>query len=172
MLKTAAAIVVAAIVAVLGADIYLVATCQATTNTFIELAVGAAATLALAVTGIVRGIRALIRNRGNSYLARRIEELSDKVDDLKYTVEQQTDTISELESKVDSLKDSLPESPDAWQPAVNTEDSDGKIHLVYTLPNEGSFDEALQAARDSVKAREDEGQPVTNPRITVNPVFY
>lgn len=167
-------IVAAAIVAVLGADIYLVVAGKATPTAIVEIAVGSLAILAWAAVAFAKTVG------GFSWPSFRRDEpeddpLADKVDGLDSDLGTLSGKVDDIDSKVDDINATLdsrlgPE-PSGFVPTINSTDENGKLVKVYDLPVQDTYEDAVQAAKDSIQAREDEGNPVNEPKITVVPAF-
>lgn len=167
-------IVAAAIVAVLGADIYLAIAGKATPTAIVEIAVVSLAILAWAAVAFVKTVG------GFSWPPFRRDEpedsqLTDKVDGLDSDLGTLSEKVDGIDSKVDDINSTLdsrlgPE-PSGFVPTINSTDENGKLVKVYDLPVQDTYEDAVQAAKDSIQAREDEGNPVSEPKITVVPAF-
>lgn len=162
----------AAIVALLATDTYLFITGKATLSTIAELCVGAAALLAAVIFLLVKAVRAL-----SARMSRRspVDELSDRVASMD-------DTLSSVESKVDGVADRvdaigntlderLGPEPDAFTPVVLGTGPDGKRAEWYRLADEETWEAAADAARESVRARREEGNPVPDATWQVIPSY-
>ena len=147
-------IVAAAILVLLGVDTFFVATGKGTPETIVELAVGGSAILAFAVAAFVRTVGGLTWpswHRGR-----------------KVTVDDVDDKVDTLDDKVDSR---LGPEPDGFVAVINATGEDGKVVRLYDLPVSDTYGDAIQAARESLRARTGEGNPVPGARITVVPVY-
>ena len=162
----------AAIVALLATDTYLFLTGKATLSTIAELCVGAAALLAATVVLLVKAVRALSARMSRKS---RAEELADRVASMD-------DTLSSVESKVDGVADSveaigntlderLGPEPDVFTPVILGTDACGKRVEWYRLPDEETWDAAADAARESIRARRAEGDPVPDATWKVIPSY-
>lgn len=179
MTKTLTYIVGAAIVAVLAADAVLLARGTASTATVIELAVGGAVILALAVAFFIRAVSGWSASRSRKTSLSDVldavesarEDVSGDIERLQSTtdiVEERTANIaSDLDRLTGVVEDRIGLLPDGFFATVNTVGDDGKLQKLYDLPVKETREEAVQSARDSLEARENEGNPVHNPRITV-----
>ena len=161
-------IVAAAILVLLGVDTFFVATGKGTPTTIVELAVGGGAILAFAIAAFVRTIGGFSWPSWHRSRKVTIDEVDSKVDDID-------DKVDTLDSKVDGISETLdgrlgPE-PAGFVAVINTTDDDGKIVKLYDLPVSDTYEDAIQAARESLQARIDEGNPVTEAKITVMPVY-
>lgn len=161
-------IVAAAILVLLGVDTFFVATGKGTPTTIVELAVGGGAILAFAIAAFVRTVGGFSWPSWHRSRKVTIDEVDDKVDDIDSKVD-------DIDSKVDDINETLdnrlgPE-PDGFVAVINTTDDDGKIVKLYDLPVSDTYEDAIQAARDSLQARRDEGNPVAEAKITVVPVY-
>jgi outer membrane murein-binding lipoprotein Lpp len=167
-------IVAAAILVLLGVDTFLVATGKGTPTTIVELAVGGGAILAFAIAAFVRTIGGFSWPSWHRSRKVTIGEVDDKVDTLDSKVDTLDDKVDDINSKVDDINETLetflPE-PDGFVAVINTTDDNGKLVKLYDLPVSDTYDDAIQAARDSLQARRDEGNPVTEAKITVVPVY-
>lgn len=188
MLKFLTYTVAVAILAVLGFDTYAVITHTATPLQAVEAAVGIAAILAIAIAAFIKAVSgswSSFRSRRKVTLAEvadNVDTLDSKVDDLDSSVDSVKESVDDLDSKVDgldskvddiseTLDERLGPAPFGFVATVNTLDENGKLVRLYDLPVSDSYEEAVQDAKDSVEAREEEGNPVQNARITVVPVF-
>lgn len=168
-------IVAAAILVLLGVDTFLVATGKGTPTTVVELAVGAGAIVAFAGAAFVRTIGGFSWPSWHRSRKVTIDEVDDKVDSLDSKVDDIDSKMDSVDSKVEDINETLdnrlgPE-PDGFVAVINTTDDDGKIVKLYDLPVSDTYEDAIQAARDSLQARRDEGNPVTEAKITVVPVY-
>ncbi|MBR2305795.1 MAG: hypothetical protein IKA48_01040 [Fibrobacter sp.] len=175
-------IVAAAILVLLGVDTFFVATGKGTPTTIVELAVGGGAILAFAIAAFVRTIGGFSwpswhRSRKVTIdeVDSKVDDIDDKVDTLDSKVDDIDDKVDTLDSKVDGISETLdgrlgPE-PAGFVAVINTTDDDGKIVKLYDLPVSDTYEDAIQAARESLQARIDEGNPVTEAKITVMPVY-
>ena len=173
-------IVAAGIVAVIGADTFLVATGRGTPESIVELAVGAAAILAFAGVAFVKTVGGIPwPSRGRKVTIQdvdsKVDSLDSSVDSLDSKVDGLDSKVDDIDSKVDSIRDTvderLGETPDGFVPVINTVGPDGKLVRLYDLPVADTYEDAIQAARDSIAAREEEGNPVAEAKVTVVPVF-
>ena len=169
-------IVAIAILTVFGVDIYQVLTKQATLHTVVETAVVAGAIVAFAAAAFVKTIGGFSfhwpfhRSRKVT-----IDDVDDKVDTLDSKVDDIDSKVDGIDSKVDDINETLdnrlgPE-PDAFVAVINTTDDDGKIVKLYDLPVSDTYEDAIQAARDSLQARREEGNPVAEAKVTIVPVY-
>lgn len=168
-------IVAAAILVLLGVDTFFVATGKGTPTTVVELAVGAGAIVAFAIAAFVRTIGGFSWPSWHRSRKVTIDEVDDKVDTLDSKVDDIDSKMDSVDSKVEDINETLdnrlgPE-PDGFVAVINTTDDDGKIVKLYDLPVSDTYEDAIQAARDSLQARRDEGNPVTEAKITVVPVY-
>lgn len=168
-------IVAAAILVLLGVDTFLVATGKGTPTTVVELAVGAGAIVAFAGAAFVRTVGGFSWPSWHRSRKVTIDEVDDKVDSLDSKVDDIDSKMDSVDSKVEDINETLdnrlgPE-PDGFVAVINTTDDDGKIVKLYDLPVSDTYEDAIQAARDSLQARRDEGNPVTEAKITVVPVY-
>jgi len=183
MAKTIIYIVAAGVLALIGFDGYLAATAQASAHTIIELVVGAGAILAFAIAAFIktvsgstswgicwpkRGWKAEVNAKlsGLNSLELDLESLKSKYE----TVDAQCDELTARLDALDTIDSTGPE-PESWVATINTKDGNGKLVKVYDLPPEDTRDEAIEAARGSLVARECEGNPVEDARITLTPVY-
>lgn len=181
MLKFLIYTVAVAVIAVLGFDTFQAFTGKATLPTLVETAVGWAAILAIAVTAFVKSVSGSFgsfsfRRKSNKVTA---EDVKDSVDSVSSTVDDISNTVDSVERNTDTILDKLSDIadrlgpvPDGYVATVNTFDENGKLVKVYDLQPSDSYEEALSDARDSIRARAEEGNPVVEPRITVAPVFF
>lgn len=169
-------IVAIAILTVFGVDIYQVLTKQATLHTVVETAVVAGAIVAFAAAAFVKTIGGFSfhwpfhRSRKVT-----IDDVDDKVDTLDSKVDDIDTKVDGIDSKVDDINETLdnrlgPE-PDGFVAVINTTDDDGKIVKLYDLPVSDTYEDAIQAARDSLQARREEGNPVAEAKVTIVPVY-
>jgi hypothetical protein len=168
-------IVAAAILVLLGVDTFLVATGKGTPTTVVELAVGAGAIIAFAGAAFVRTVGGFPWPSWHRSRKVTIDEVDGKVDTLDSKVDDIDSKVDTLDGKVDDINETLdnrlgPE-PDGFVAVINTTDDDGKIVKLYDLPVSDTYEDAIQAARDSLQARMDEGNPVAEAKITVVPVY-
>jgi hypothetical protein len=168
-------IVAAAILVLLGVDTFFVATGKGTPTTIVELAVGGGAILAFAIAAFVRTIGGFSWPSWHRSRKVTIDEVDDKVDTLDSKVDDIDSKMDSVDSKVEDINETLdnrlgPE-PDGFVAVINTTDDDGKIVKLYDLPVSDTYEDAIQAARESLQARRDEGNPVTEAKITVVPVY-
>lgn len=168
-------IVAAAILVRLGVDTFLVATGKGTPTTIVELAVGGGAILAFAIAAFVRTVGGFSWPSWHRSRKVTIDEVDDKVDSLDSKVDDIDSKMDSVDSKVEDINETLdnrlgPE-PDGFVVVINTTDDDGKIVKLYDLPVSDTYEDAIQAARDSLQARRDEGNPVAEAKITVVPVY-
>jgi hypothetical protein len=168
-------IVAAAILVLLGVDTFFVATGKGTPTTIVELAVGGGAILAFAIAALVRTIGGFSWPSWHRSRKVTIDEVDDKVDTLDSKVDDIDSKMDSVDSKVEDINETLdnrlgPE-PDGFVAVINTTDDDGKIVKLYDLPVSDTYEDAIQAARESLQARRDEGNPVTEAKITVVPVY-
>lgn len=184
MAKTLIYIVAAGILVLLGVDGYLVATAKANAHTIIELAVGVAAILAFAIAAFIKTVSGSTSwgigwpKRGwKAELAARVDSLSqsrdvhgDRICTLRDDVDELDNKFDDLSAKVESIADDS-DGPNAWVATINTTDENGKLVKVYDLPPEDTRDEAIESARGSLMARECEGNPVEDAKITLTPVY-
>lgn len=163
-------IVATAIVILLGFDAYLALTGQATATSLVELAVGAGAIIAFSAAALVRTVGGFRIGAG------RTGTVESKLDEILEELSACRDTIGETNTAVENAREDFDSrlglKPDAWEATVNTVDEHGKLVPVYALAPEDSQEEAVCAARTSLEARDAEGNPVENARITLRPVFY
>lgn len=168
-------IVAAAILVLLGVDTFFVATGKGTPTTIVELAVGGGAILAFAIAAFVRTIGGFSWPSWHRSRKVTIDEVDDKVDTLDSKVDDIDTKVDGIDSKVEDINETLdnrlgPE-PDGFVAVINTTDDDGKIVKLYDLPVSDTYEDAIQAARESLQARRAEGNPVTEAKITVVPVY-
>lgn len=168
-------IVAAAILVLLGVDTFFVATGKGTPTTIVELAVGGGAILAFAIAAFVKTIGGFSWPSWHRSRKVTIDEVDDKVDTLDSKVDDIDSKMDSVDSKVEDINETLdnrlgPE-PDGFVAVINTTDDDGKIVKLYDLPVSDTYEDAIQAARESLQARRDEGNPVTEAKITVVPVY-
>ena len=101
-----------------------------------------------------------------------VSGMGETLDSLKETV---NGTLDGLKETVDGIKETVEanfgQAPEGFVATINTEYPDGKLHKVYDLPVSDSYEDALEDARKSLEARQREGQPVLEPKITVVPVY-
>jgi len=172
-------IVATAILVLLGVDTFLVATGKGTPATVVELAVGVGAILAFAGAAFVRTVGGF---PWPSWHRSRKVTIDDKVDTLDNKVDTLDDKVDSLDSKVDSvdskvgdidetLDSRLGPEPDGFVAVINTTGEDGKIVKLYDLPVSDTYEDAIQAARESLQARAEEGNPVEDAKVTVVPVY-
>ena len=167
--------VATAILVLLGTDAYLVATGKGTPTTVVELAVGGAAILAFAGAAFVRTVGGFSWPSWHRSRKVTIDDVDDKVDTVDDKVDTLDSKVDDLDSKVDDIGETLdsrlgPE-PDGFVAAINTTGEDGKIVKLYDLPVSDTYEDAIQAARESLRARTEEGNPVEDAKITVVPVY-
>lgn len=160
--------VAAAILVLLGVDTFFVATGKGTPTTIVELAVGGGAILAFAIAAFVRTVGGFSWPSWHRSRKVTIDEVDDKVDDIDSKVD---DIDSKVEDINETLDNRLGPEPDGFVAVINTTDDDGKIVKLYDLPVSDTYEDAIQAARDSLQARRDEGNPVAEAKITVVPVY-
>ena len=176
-------IVAIAILTVFGVDIYQVLTKQATLHTVVETAVVAGAIVAFAAAAFVKTIGGFSfhwpfhRSRKVTIddVDDKVDTLDSKVDDIDSKVDGIDSKVDGIDSKVDDINETLdnrlgPE-PDAFVAVINTTDDDGKIVKLYDLPVSDTYEDAIQAARDSLQARREEGNPVAEAKVTIVPVY-
>lgn len=168
-------IVAAAILVLLGVDTFLVATGKGTPTNIVELAVGGGAILAFAIAAFVKTIGGFSWPSWHRGRKVTIDEVDSKVDNLSTQVDDIDSKMDSVDSKVDDINETLdgrlgPE-PDGFVAVINTTDEDGKIVKLYDLPVSDTYQDAIQAARESLQARIDEGNPVAEAKITVVPVY-
>jgi hypothetical protein len=168
-------IVAAAILVLLGVDTFLVATGKGTPTNIVELAVGAWAILAFAIAAFVRTIGGFSWPAWHRSSKVTIDEVDGKVDTLDSKVDDIDSKVDTLDGKVDDINETLDNrlgpAPDGFVAVINTTDGDGKIVKLYDLPVSDTYEDAIQAARDSLQARMDEGNPVAEAKVTVVPVY-
>lgn len=168
-------IVAAAILVLLGVDTFLVATGKGTPTTVVELAVGAGAIIAFAAAAFVRTIGGFSWPSWHRSRKVTIDEVDDKVDTLNSKVDDIDSKVDDIDSKVEDINETLDNrlgpQPDGFVAVINTTDDDGKIVRLYDLPVSDTYEDAIQAARDSLQARIDEGNPVAEAKVTVVPVY-
>lgn len=167
--------VATAILVLLGVDAFLVATGKGTPTTVVELAVGGAAILAFAGAAFVRTVGGLSWPSWHRNRKVTIDDVDSKVDTLDSKVDDLDSKVDSVDSKVDGINETLdsrlgPE-PDGFVAVINTTGEDGKIVKLYDLPVSDTYEDAIQAARESLQARTDEGNPVEDAKITVVPVY-
>jgi hypothetical protein len=182
MLKTLIYTVAVAILAVAGFNTFLIVTGQASPTTIVETVAVYAIILILAGAAFVKavGSPAFHLPKWGKKKAEQdaLDELSDKLDTLSDETDSFKDEFQEtaegIRERLDSLQEKVdePPTPDAFVPTINTVDENGKLVKVYDLPPEDTIEEAIASARGSLLARDTEGNPVQNPRITTTPVFY
>lgn len=180
MLKTLIYTVALAVLGVAGFNTYLIASGQASPTTIVETVAVYAVIVILAVTAFVKAVGSPWSFRFPLFGKKRKawEELSDKID----TLADETDTLkdefqetaADIRERLNDLHDTVdePPKPDAWVATINTVDENGKLVKVYDLAPEDTTEEALAAARGSLMARDTEGQPVKDARITLAPIYY
>lgn len=175
-------IVAAAILVLLGVDTFLVATGKGTPSTIVELAVGAGAILAFAGAAFVRTVGGFSWPSWHRSHKVTIDDVDDKVDTVDNKVDNLDNKVDSLDSKVDdvdskvgdineTLDSRLGPEPDGFVAVINTTGEDGKIVRLYDLPVSDTYEDAIQAARESLQARTEEGNPVEDAKITVVPVY-
>ena len=174
-------IVAAAILVLLGVDTFFVATGKGTPTTIVELAVGGGAILAFAIAAFVKTIGGFSWpwRRGRKVtideVDSKVDTLDSKVDDVDDKVDTLDNKVDDIGSKVDSIDETLDDRlgpvPDGFVPVINTVGPDGKLVRLYDLPVADTYEDAIQAARDSIEARESEGNPVAEAKVTVVPVY-
>ena len=166
--------VAAAILVLLGVDTFFVATGKGTPTTVVELAVGGGAILAFAVAAFVRTVGGFSWpwHRGRRVT---VDDVDSKVDALDDKVDTLDSKVDALDDKVDDIRETvaerLGEAPDGFVPVINTVGPDGKLVRLYDLPVADTYEDAIQAARESIAAREAEGNPVSEAKVTVVPVY-
>jgi len=167
--------VATAILVLLGVDTFLVATGKGTPTTVVELAVGGAAILAFAGAAFVRTVGGFSWPSWHRSRKVTIDEVDDKVDTLDTKVDDLDSKVDSVDSKVgdigDTLDSRLGPEPDGFVAVINTTGEDGKIVKLYDLPVSDTYEDAIQAARESLRARDAEGNPVEDAKITVVPVY-
>lgn len=144
------------IVALVGADAWLVCTGQGGARAAVELCVGGAGLVSAGVAWAVHGVRGWARRRA-----------MDKEEPPAWAEESEVETLREeaetLREEVDTLRDEVEtlrgggRVPDSWVAVVNLPGDDGKLYEAYRLPAAGSREEAMEAARGSLVSRECEG---------------
>ena len=175
-------IVATAILVLLGVDTFLVATGKGTPATVVELAVGAGAILAFAGAAFVRTVGGFPWPSWHRSRKVTIDDVDDKVDTVDNKVDTLDTKVDELDGKVDSvdskvgdidetLDSRLGPEPDGFVAVINTTGEDGKIVKLYDLPVSDTYEDAIQAARESLQARAEEGNPVEDAKVTVVPVY-
>ena len=168
-------IVAFAILVLLGVDAFLVATGKGTPNTIVELAVGGGAILAFAIASFVKTIGGFSWPTWHRKRKTTIADVEDKVSAVDSKVDDIDSKVDSVDSKVDdinsTLNDRLGPEPDGFVAVINTTDENGKIVKLYDLPVSNTYDDAIQDAKDSLQARAEEGNPVTEAKITVVPVY-
>jgi outer membrane murein-binding lipoprotein Lpp len=175
-------IVATAILVLLGVDTFLVATGKGTPTTIVELAVGGGAILAFAAASFVRTVGGLSWPSWHRSRKVTIDDVDDKVDTVDDKVDTLDSKVDDLDSKVDSVDSKVDDinstldgrlgpEPDGFVAVINTTGEDGKIVKLYDLPVSDTYEDAIQAARESLQARTDEGNPVEDAKITVVPVY-
>jgi hypothetical protein len=164
-------IVAIAIVILLGFDAYLAIAGKATPTTIVELAVGIAAILAFAAIAFAKTVGGFHwhRKERENALECKLDEISAEIEACRETI---ADSVSTVETLRDDIDSRLGLKPDAWEATVNTVDEHGKLVPVYSLEPEDTQEDAVSAARNSIEARDAEGNTVENARITLRPVFY
>jgi hypothetical protein len=168
-------IVAAAILVLLGVDTFLVATGKGTPSTIVELAVGAGAILTFAGAAFVRTVGGFSWPSWHRSRKVTIDDVDEKVDTLDTKVDELDGKVDSVDSKVGDINETLdsrlgPE-PDGFVAVINTTGEDGKIVKLYDLPVSDTYEDAIQAARESLQARTEEGNPVEDAKITVVPVY-
>lgn len=184
MAKTLIYIVAAGILVLLGVDGYLAATARASAHTIIELAVGLGAILAFAVAAFIKTVSGSTswgicwpRRGWKAEVAAKLDSLSQSRDSHCNRIGTLRDDVDELDSKFDDLSEKVEsiaddsDGPDAWVATINTKDDNGKLVKVYDLPPEDTKEEAIEAARGSLMARECEGNPVADAVITLTGAY-
>ena len=161
-------IVAFAILVLLGVDTFFVATGKGTPTTIVELAVGGGAILAFAIAAFVKTIGGFSWPSWHRKRKTTIEDVEDKVDDIDSKVDTVDSKVDDINSTLDSR---LGPEPDGFVAVINTTDENGKLVKLYDLPVSSTYDDAIQDAKDSLQARRDEGNPVTEAKITVVPVY-
>ena len=161
-------IVAAAILVLLGVDTFFVATGKGTPETIVELAVGGSAILAFAVAAFVRTVGGLTWPSWHRGRKVTVDDVDDKVDTLDDKVDTLDDKVDTLDETIDSR---LGPEPDGFVAVINATGEDGKVVRLYDLPVSDTYGDAIQAARESLRARTGEGNPVPGARITVVPVY-
>lgn len=186
-------IVAIAILALVGVDGYFVYTRQASSQTIVEFAVGVGALLAWAAVSfahVIGGIHISLpsfRRKPKpdttadddqvtlSDINEKVGDLSSSVESVQSDVNGMGETLDSLKETVDGIKETVEanfgQAPEGFVATINTEYPDGKLHKVYDLPVSDSYEDALEDARKSLEARQREGQPVFEPKITVVPVY-
>lgn len=186
-------IVAIAILALVGVDGYFVYNRQASTQTIVEFAVGVGALLAWAAVSfahVIGGIHISLpsfRRKPKpdttadddqvtlSDINEKVGDLSSSVESVQSDVNGMGETLDSLKETVDGIKETVEanfgQAPEGFVATINTEYPDGKLHKVYDLPVSDSYEDALEDARKSLEARQREGQPVLEPKITVVPVY-
>ena len=183
MIKTLIYTVAAAILAVAGFNTYLIASGQASPTTVVETVAVYAVILVLAGAAFVKAVGSPnihLPSFGKKKTAE--QDAWDNLDSKLDTLSEETDSLKdELHETADDIKDSIqslrdridePPTPDAWVATINSLDENGKLVKVYDLPPEDTVEEALASAHGSLMARDTEGRPVDNARITVSPVYF
>lgn len=145
-----------------------------------EIAAAALVLVALAAIAIAHRVsawntRRRIRARVQDYSA---ESTESRIDDLESRLESRIE--SRIEDAVDDIRDSMDDTvkaavgpaPDLFIPVIASLGPDQKTTVFYELPAEASREDAVQAAKDSVRARIAEGNPVPNPVVIVRDAFY
>ena len=167
--------VATAILVLLGVDTFLVATGKGTPSTIVELAVGAGAILAFAATAFVKTIGGFSWPSWHRSRKVTIDDVDEKVDNLDDKVDSLDSKVDDVDTKVGDINETLdsrlgPE-PDGFVAVINTTGEDGKIVKLYDLPVSDTYEDAIQAARESIQARTEEGNPVEDAKVTVVPVY-
>lgn len=169
-------IVAIAILTVFGVDIYQVLTKQATLHTIVETAVVAGAIVAFAAAAFVKTIGGFSFHWPFHRKHRvTLDDVDDKVQDVSRVVDNMRDDVNTIDGKVDDINDTLdnrlgPE-PDGYVATISTMDANGKLVKLYDLPVSDTYEDAVQDARESLQARREEGNPVTEAKVTIVPVY-
>lgn len=178
MTKPLIYVVAAACLALLGTDAYLLVAGKATPSTVVELCTGAAVILAIGIVALAKALKALARKRAYRDTgddSPTLSEVAGKVDDLADTVTSVSNKADDIDSKVadiaDTLDSRLGPEPDSFTPVILGEDENGKLVTYYTLPAEETWELAADAARESIQARIDEGNPVPGARWSVQAAY-
>lgn len=186
------------ILAILAADTAFVIAGTASVYTMVETAVGWAFVLAVAIAAFIRTVNLswpVIRKvtpQETRELQDRIDELESENDSLREERDELESRIDELNERIDlaeqddddddegpgveqepasALSDFADEHLEGIEPVVSTVGPDGKVTDLYALPPEPSTKEAYDAAMDSIRHRDAEGNPVQDYRIRFRPVY-
>ena len=151
------------IVALVGADAWLVCNGQGGAKTVVELCVGGAGLVSAGVAWAVHGIRRWKARRASAGESPAWAEESE-VDSLRDSVDSLEESVGSLRDEVDSLRTG--DEPDVWVAVVNLPGDDGKLYEAYRMAPEDTREEAMEAARGSLMSREAEGLPSEGAVVT------